>query len=233
VWHPPRVPEDPTTRRVLHCVLAALAVATLGPSRGNAHTLSYSKLVHVRFGPELIEVAVHRTVHAGAKARALRDRHDADRDGILDADEKRALAVTLDSEARSGLTVTVDGVALAPEVGVLDLDFIEDDGGEGRSLSLRSVAAVSAVLLAGAHRIEVKDRPNSPRATVPLRIEARGVPIERRAPDAEAMPMTPLANGVWLAGFTGEGGTVRFDLDVPPLSGPSVPSRGDAGAPLE
>jgi hypothetical protein len=194
-------------------VLFGLTVLTASPAM--PHTLSYPRLVHVRFGPELVEVAVQVTVHAGAKARALRDRHDLDKDGALSEEEKQALAQTLDAQGRARLRVIVDGVPLSPEVGVLDLE-VTDEPNEGQTLAVKSVAAVSVVLLPGVHDIAIEDMPPSPRATVPLRVESRSFKIERGTSDKDAMPLTPLAPGSWLGGFAGDGGTVYFTLEVPP-----------------
>jgi len=180
-----------------------------------AHTLSYPRLVHVRFGPELVEVAVQVSVHAGAKARALRDRHDADGDGLLSEPEKQALAATLDGQGRAKLRVLVDGVPLAPEVGVLDLDLTREDGVEGHSLGLKSVAAVAVVLLPGTHTVVVEDLPPSPRATVPLRVEVPGWAVEPGPADKDATPLAAMASG-WLGGFSGDGGAVHFTVTVPP-----------------
>jgi len=179
-----------------------------------AHTLSYPRLVHVRFGPELIEVAVQVSVHAGAKARALRDRHDVDGDGVLSDAEKDALARTLDEQGRARLRVVVDGVPLEPEVGVRDLDLTREDGVEGHSLALKSVAAVAVVLLPGTHTVAIEDLPPSPRATVPQRVEAGTWKLERGAAEKDAMPLTAIASG-YLGGFSGDGGTVRFKVTVP------------------
>ena len=205
---------QPTTRRVRY-FLAALSAALLLSATALAHTLSYPRMVHVRFGPELVELAIQVTLHAGAKSRALRDRHDVDHDGVLSEEERRALGATLDAEGRAHLRVTVDGIALRPELGAIKLD-VSDEGPDGDTLALNSVAAVAVVLLPGVHEVTVEDLPPSLRATVPLRVEAIGATIERGPSEKDAMPLTAMPQGAWLGGFSGDGGTVHFTVIVPP-----------------
>jgi hypothetical protein len=195
-------------------VVVVAAVLVCGVGSPQAHNLSYPRLVHVRFGPELIEVAVQVSVHAGAKARALWDRHDSDSDGVLSEPERQSLAATLDRQGRSQLRVIIDGVEITPEVGTLDLDMSREDSVEGQSLMLKSVAAVAVVLLPGAHQVTIQDMPPSPRATVPLRLEAAGLSMVPGGADGDAMPLTVLPSGL-LGGFSGSGGTVRFTVTAP------------------
>ena len=197
-------------------LLGALGGAAFG------HALSYPRMVHVRFGPELVEVAIQVNVHAGAKARALRDRHDVDKDGLLSEDETQALARTLDAEGRSRLRIRLDGTLLQPEVGVLDMK-VEPGVDEGESLALKSVAAVALVLRPGIHEVEIVDMPPSLRATVPLRVEGGPFAITVGESQEEAMPLTLMGRGSWLGGFAGEGGAVHFTIDVPLPGGLPAP----------
>ena len=212
LWHPRAMPKQPTRRRRRYCVLAltaALLVVGLAPARG--HDIGYPRLIHVRFGPELVEIAIQTTLHAGAKAQALFDRHDLDDDGSLSEAEESALARTLDGLGRSRLGLEIDGVRLTPEVGRLALRMSEEDGVLGKTLALQSVAAVALVMGPGSHEVVVEDVPPSPRATVPVRVDAPGFTLSDGTVEGDTMPLQAMPQG-WVSGFTGSGGTLRFSL---------------------
>lgn len=81
----------------------------LAPLAGEAHKGSVARNLFLEASETHLVVLAHLSVRGGQRRRALVTLADANKDGRLDAEERRGLRDQLAAQALSGLSLSVDG----------------------------------------------------------------------------------------------------------------------------
>lgn len=209
-------------------VLLIVAATWLAPP-ADAHTVLFQRLVHVRIQPELVEVAMAVTIHAGPEALLLRQRFDLDGDETLSRDEQDQLANWLDSEAFRdfGMTVNADPLALDGRERFLELtQNHRADLGEG--MRFRSVREGRVALRPGARQVVLHEAPGNPREMIAVRIDLHdGLELTGSDGREGASRLVPAAERSWQALVRAVPGDLVLELAVAPRP-VTAPSPADA-----
>ena len=199
-------------------VTLGLLLATLllpGPSMG--HVVRFPRLVHVRFEPDRVAVALAVQHHPGPIAGRLRSQFDLDLDGALSEPEQDALGEWLDREGRQTVRLGLDGLALGTVLAERKVELARDnDSATGEGLTMRSVEEIGISLRPGRHTLMVKDTPYNPGTVVPWRIDLPdGWTVVESSTEGGATAAVRAGEQTWQTAFSGDGGRVELIVEVP------------------
>ena len=214
------------------CLALALVLICFVPQAVGAHVVRFPRVLQVVVTGDRITVAISMTYHSGPQADRIRTRFDRDGSGRLDAEEQEAIAAWMDRRARAGLTLSLDGAVLDLQEVERKLTLTDNDRSEGAGgMELRSVSHLGISLRPGVRHLSIKDRPESSRALVPLRVD---LPVHWELRDAvaqgEAVPPVRSGERSWQAAFAGEGGTLDIEVGVPARKEPAGSGDGLLGS---